>query len=498
MTFNPNSVKTRFAPSPTGEMHFGNVRTALFNVLVAIKFKGSFLLRLEDTDEERSSSDYEKLLYNDLKWLSLAWQEGPDSQKLGQSLGEFGPYRQSDRKSLYEAYYKKLLADNNAYYCFCSEEQLALRRKIQRSQHLPPRYEGTCSHLTADEVQSKKDKGEKPTIRFRIPKGESIVFNDLVKGQQIFHSDDIGDFIIIRACGTSSFMFCNAIDDSLMGVTHAIRGEDHLTNTPRQLMILKALDLRAPEYGHISLILGHDGSPLSKRNGSKSVKSLREVGYLPQAINNYLARLGHQYDNNLKFSDLNILGEKFSFTALSKSPAHYDEQHLNHWQKEAVLHISTEEFKNWVLECCGDSLKHCSEDKLPAFLKLMQENITFPSEVSKWAELLFTDIHHFSYEQIDIFKETGKDFFKYITSHLDDCLVNNSSLDIKKLADNLKAVFNLNGKKLFMPLRVSLTLVDHGPELVNLVQLIGLKRIKDRIDSVIKIFDSTEESSSAC
>lgn len=480
-------IKTRFAPSPTGEMHFGNVRTALFNVLAAIKEKGTFLLRLEDTDEERSSTDFEKLLYSDLKWLGLDWQEGPDpdsnnqnnqnNQSVSGSLGENGPYRQSDRKELYKSFYQKLLDDNKAYYCFCSEEQLALSRKILRSQHLPPRYTGTCSNLSKDEVAKKIADGLKPAVRFRIPKDEAIIFNDLVKGPQSFQSNDIGDFIIIRACGTSSFMFCNAIDDALMGVTHAIRGEDHLTNTPRQLMILKALGLRNPEYGHISLIIGHDGSPLSKRNGSKSVKALREQGYLPQAIINYLARLGHQYEA-LKFSELDGLGKNFSFMALSKSPAHYDEQHLNYWQKEAVINIYPKEFQQWLAD--NNCLKLCPEEKVSAFVKLMQENISFPKEALLWAEILFTDDRKYTDEQINLFKETGKEFFITAAQNIE-------KFDLKELINYLKNEFNLSGKKLFMPVRASLTMVDHGPELVNLVDLIGVDRAKSRFEQVVEL-----------
>ena len=475
------TFKTRFAPSPTGEMHFGNVRTALFNSLAALGNNGSFLLRVEDTDEERSTGEFEQLLYTDLQWLGIYWQEGP--LHLGQ-VGTNGPYKQSERKEIYKGYYEQLLANNQAYYCFCTEEQLALSRKLQRSQHLPPRYTGTCSNLSKDEVQKRISNGEQPAIRFRIPKNQTIEFNDLVKGPQSFKSDDIGDFIIIRGCGTSSFMFCNAIDDALMGVTHALRGEDHLTNTPRQLMIAQTLGLKHPEYGHISLIVGADGSPLSKRHGSKSIKALREEGYLPEAIINYLARLGHQYEN-LKFSDIKTLGQKFSLTSLGKSPAHYDEQHLHYWQKEAVLNIDANHFAVWLNnhDQSKDGVTLCAKEHKEDFLKLMQENIVFPQEVFEWSQILFTDNKSYTEEQISLFNTTSKDFFIEASKYLNN-IKHDSGFDIKLLCNHLKEKFNLNGKKLFEPIRVCLTMSENGPELVKIVKLMGLERVKQRFEKV--------------
>ena len=278
------SIKTRFCPSPTGYMHLGNIRTAVFNYLLAKALGGVFLLRIEDTDRERSQSLYSDALQKDLEWLGLHWQEGP--------------YFQSERQNIYDQYYQQLIDKDLAYPCFCTEEELTLSRKIQRASGKPPRYPGTCAHLTETQIQEKKSSGLIPTLRFRVNDDEVIEFDDLVRGHHRFLGKDIGDFIIRRTDGTSPFMFCNAIDDALMGVTHALRGEDHVANTPRQVLILKALNLPAPQYGHISLIVGPDGSPLSKRHGSQSVQDLRESGYLNIALNNYLARLGHYYEDN--------------------------------------------------------------------------------------------------------------------------------------------------------------------------------------------------------
>lgn len=486
------TIKTRFAPSPTGDMHFGNCRTALFNVLVALKHNGCFLLRVEDTDEDRSTQEFEKQLYEDLRWLSIDWQEGADVNSNDKNehinKGQNGPYRQSERQDLYASYYQKLLDSNNAYYCFCSEAQLALSRKLQLSQGLPPRYAGTCSQLSEQEVNTRVAKEEKPTLRFRVNKNAIIEFDDKVKGPQSFKAADIGDFIIRRADGSSSFMFCNAIDDALMGVTLALRGEDHLTNTPRQLMILQTLNLRAPEYGHMSLIIGNDGSPLSKRNGSKSLKILRSEGYLPEAIVNYLARLGHQYED-LKYCDLNTLAKYFELSHLGKSSSHYDEQHLFHWQKEAVLHISKERFEQWLKSYEG-ILAVCPDHKREEYLKLMKENIAFPAEASRWAKILFTDEISYTNEQIQLLQavnNNGKEFFTTVYEQITSIIKQNNSLDIKCLADYLKNKFNLKGKELFMPLRVAFTMEDHGPELVNLVNLMGIEHVTKRLKNLINL-----------
>ena len=284
-----SSVKTRFCPSPTGYLHLGNVRTALFSALLAKHSKGCFLLRIEDTDKTRSDDVFTHALIEDLRWLGLHWQEGVDAG------GDLGPYHQSQRQSIYDDYYERLIAMKMAYMCFCTEEQLTLQRTLQQKAGKPPRYSGVCRHLSDAEIKEKIAAGVKPTLRFCIPENEMITFTDMVRGEQRFNSNDLGDFVIKRADGTAPFMYGNAIDDALMGVTHVLRGEDHLTNTPRQIAILKALNLPVPQYGHIALIVGPDGAPLSKRHGSRSLRALHEEGFLPMAIVNYLARLGHYY-----------------------------------------------------------------------------------------------------------------------------------------------------------------------------------------------------------
>ena len=313
---NPAPFKSRFAPSPTGLLHLGNVRTALFNYLAARHAQGVFLLRIEDTDAMRGHEKYAQALEQDLRWLGLAWQEGP-----GQG-GAQAPYYQSQRDAVYARYFDRLATDGSAYPCFCSEHELEIARKTAIAAGRPPRYSGRCSRLTAEEVVARRAEGRPATLRFHVADGKTVEFEDKVRGRQTFASSDIGDFIIRRSDGTPAFFFCNAIDDALMGVSLVLRGEDHLTNTPRQILLLNALGLPVPAYAHIALVVGSDGVPLSKRTGSRSVHELREQGFLPLAVNNYLARLGHTYESNA-FLDMAGLTDAF-FKSLDQALADHE------------------------------------------------------------------------------------------------------------------------------------------------------------------------------
>jgi glutamyl-tRNA synthetase len=449
-----NIVKARFCPSPTGEMHLGNCRTALLNWLFARSKEGVFLLRIEDTDLKRSSVVYIEQLMNDLMWLGLKWDEGPHTE------GQFGPYFQSQRQAIYQQYYDILLEKDLAYFCFCSEEALERKRRFQLAAGKPPRYAGTCQHLTQAQIQEKLAQGIKPTLRFRIPRGTTI-FDDLVRGSQTFQNETIGDFIIRRADGTSPFMFCSSIDDSLMGVTHILRGEDHLTNTPRQIMILNALQLRVPSYGHINLIVGSDGSPLSKRHGSQSIDHLRKKGYLSRALLNYLARLGHHYEND-SLMTTDSLVEHFSLESLSKSPSRFDMQQLNYWQKEAVQALPLEDAWQWL----GFEIQTIvPEAKRTDFLTTVIPNVHFPSDAAMWANILF-DEQPVTYEQDPLaLLEPSKQ--KAVIALLKQAVLNDEDIIL-----TLKEKLRLKGKALFAPVRLIFTGKMAGPELKPTLLLI--------------------------
>lgn len=463
----PSSLKTRFCPSPTGLLHLGNVRTALFNYLFAKSKQGCFLLRIEDTDLERSKETFTDALMRDLHWLGLEWDEGSDKDQGN------GPYHQSKRQAVYDDYYERLEGADEAYPCFCSEEQLVLSRKIQRAAGNPPRYAGTCRMLTEEQIKEKLEGGIKPTLRFEVPQNEVIQFHDLVRGEQQFQSDDIGDFIIRRADGTPPFMFCNAIDDALMGVTHVLRGEDHLTNTPRQIMLLEALGLPIPTYAHIALIVGPDGSPLSKRHGSRSLEALRDLGYLPSAIINYLARLGHYYEKEAMM-DLAELAERFKVESLNKSPAKFNIQQLDYWQKRAIEHLSDAELWIWL---DGEQRYDIPSEKRELFLEAVKPNIRFPNEAAYWFNVCFRQPIEVNAEGRNLLQHTNEEYFNEALEAFDQ-----HENDVNKIIAHLKTTLQIKGKTLYQPLRIALTGVEHGPELAKLFMLIEPQWIKQRLE----------------
>lgn len=455
-------MKTRFAPSPTGWMHFGNLRTALFNFLFAHKQKYTFLLRIEDTDRVRSEQQYQDGLLEDLQWLSLHWDEGP--------------FLQSERSAIYDKYYQQLEDQHFAYPCFCSDEMLNITRKVQVASGQPPRYPGTCRNLTKEEVQKKLQEGQKPTLRFQVPRDQTIEFVDLVKGLQKFAANDIGDFIIRRNDGSASFMFCNAIDDANMGVSHALRGDDHLTNTPRQIMILNALKLPHPQYGHFAMINGSDGTPLSKRNGSEAVRELRAQGYHPLAVANYLARLGHYYASN-EFMSLEQLAEQFALEHISTSPARHDIAHLRHWQKEALMRCSTPEIIIMITPYLRNAIP---TEKITEFAELVRDNLLMPSDVSEWVDAVAAPKLNFSDANKQLLQQAGTEFFAAAT----DATQANANITFKELSEAVKERTGRKGKELFMPLRVALTGQNHGPELARLMAFMSHELILSRFADV--------------
>lgn len=460
------NLKTRFAPSPTGLIHLGNARTALFNALLALGQQGVFLLRIEDTDKARSDESFTQGLMTDLQWMGLAWQEGP-----GHDLGN-GPYWQSQRQAIYDRYYTDLQSANLAYPCFCTEQQLAIARKVQLASGKPPRYPGTCRHLSPEQVGEKLAKGMEFTLRFAVPLNEQVVFQDLVRGEQRFNTNDLGDFIIRRTDGTPPFMYCNAIDDALMGVTHALRGEDHLTNTPRQILILQALKLPVPHYGHISLIVGQDGSPLSKRHGSRSIQELRETGFLPEAIVNYLARLGHYYADD-SFMPLSQLAVQFNVSHLGAAPAKFDANQMWYWQRTAVAQLSEERLWQWL----GAKVQQLVPDEFRnEFITAVRSNITLPEDGLRWARILFENNLPIPDENKPVLQQAGTAFFQTAMAAVDQ-----HGTDYQAVNQVLQSKLGIKGKMLFQPLRVALTGELHGPEMAKVFHLLGKEKMLQRL-----------------
>lgn len=466
-----NIVRTRFAPSPTGLLHIGNARAALFSALFAKQAQGLFVLRIEDTDLARSSIQFVENLQDDLHWLEIFWQEGPGAD------GEHGPYWQSQRQAIYRHYYEQLVARNLTYPCFCTEEELALERKLLLARGMAPRYRGTCRNLSAEKIEEKLAQGLKPTLRFRVPTNKKIDFEDLIKGPQSFNSDDIGDFIIRRADGTSPFLFCNTIDDALMKVTHVLRGEDHVANTPRQLLIAQTLGLTAPHYGHMALIVGEDGTPLSKRHGSFSLTDLRQQGYLPMAIINHLARLGHTSEQ-LELMHFDDLAKSFHLKKISRSPARFDLNQLLHWQKLAVSALDTVSFWTWI----GEAGKRVPEAQRIQFIEAVRPNICFPEDAAKWAEIFFGHHLEFTPESLQLLKHAGEQFFVEAEQAVDSC-----GDDFKRILQEVKQALQVSGKNLYQPIRLALTGQIDGPELAQIAAILGPKRMRERFSRAFQL-----------
>ena len=328
--------------------------------------------------KKRSKKEFSDAISQDLKWIGLDWDEGP-------GVGNQESYFQSQRIDIYETFYQRLIEADLIYPCFTTEEELKIIRRNQIASGQPPRYTGVWAQASAEDVQSQFEKGNKPVYRFRIPKKSNIEFVDVVKGEQSFATDDLDDFIVKKQDNTPTFMFANAIDDSLMKVDLVLRGDDHLSNTPRQIALLEALNLPLPKFAHVSLFTGSDGAPLSKRNGSLSIEDLRSEGYLPIAVCNYLSRVGHSINTN-KLMSLKELSKSFDTNNISSSPSKFDKNQLLFWQKKAVESLSSDETYVWLQDSLEALPSDINKDK---FLSLVKENINFPVEVKTYIENLF-------------------------------------------------------------------------------------------------------------
>ncbi|HEV7716005.1 MAG TPA: glutamate--tRNA ligase [Steroidobacteraceae bacterium] len=457
-------VITRFAPSPTGELHLGNARTALFNVLLAGHLNGRFILRVEDTDAERSKDMHIARQMDDLRWLGIDWSAGPDRED------ERGPYRQSQRAAVYGKYFDALAGAGLTYPCFCTQVELEVSRRTQLASGKPPRYAATCRSLSPEQQERRRATGVAPTTRFSVPTGKRIEFVDFVHGAQSFLSDDIGDFVIRRADGSAAFFFSNAVDDASMGVTHVLRGEDHLTNTPRQLMILEALQLPAPRYGHVSLLVGNDGAPLSKRHGDPSLRYYRDLGYAPEAIANHLFRLGHSTPEH-GFLTLGEMARAFDPTHLGRAPARFDAQQLDMWQKEWINRISPEAARAWLAPVVPAGV---DEGAARAFVEAVLPNVLLPEDARGWAQIVFGELPPLAAGDEQLVRDAGSGYFTAAAAAASDN-------DFKAIVSAIRAATGKTGAALYKPLRLALTGRTHGPELAPLLKAMPPGKARERL-----------------
>jgi len=476
-------IRVRFAPSPTGPLHIGGARSALFNFLFARRMGGKFILRIEDTDLERSSRESEINILDSLKWLGLTWDEGPDTG------GPYGPYRQMERLAAYREYTDKLLAAGHAYRCYCSEEELEAQRQEFLARGELPRYNGKCYHLSPQEKKEYEAQGREAVIRFRVPENQDVVVHDLVRGDVIFESNGIGDFVIIKSDGIPTYNYAVVIDDALMKISHVIRAEEHLSNTPRQILLYEALGLELPQFAHISLILGSDRSKMSKRHGATSVVQYKEMGYLPQAVVNFLALLGWSPGSEEEIFSMDELIERFSLDRVAKNPAVFDMDKLS-WLNGVYIR------KSPVSEITELALPHLQAggyiSATPTVQEIqwaqmvvaaLQEKLSTVSEIIDHMDILAReDVAIENDEAVSILREETfpvviKAFSEKI-SELPDLTPENIKNLLKALTKELK----LGGKQVYMPVRIALTGQMHGPELFYIIPILGKELIFKRIE----------------
>jgi glutamyl-tRNA synthetase len=460
------TVRTRFAPSPTGLLHVGGARTALFNWLFARGSYGSFILRIEDTDRARSKRAYEESLIEDLKWLGLFWDEGPDAG------GPNGPYRQSERGAVYLDHARRLVGEGLAYRCYCTVKRLDELKRKQTEAGMPPRYDGRCRDL------KEPPEGINPVIRFKVP-DSTVEFIDLVRGPMSFEAGKaVGDFIIIGSDEAPSYNFSVVVDDGLMGITHVIRGEDHLPNTPRQVLLFKALGLELPEYMHLPLVLAGDRTPLSKRQTGASIRELREEGYLPEAVLNAMARLG--WSPGEGFLSLKDMVKIFSAERVSKSPSVFDMERLKRFGKESMAGADTDMLVGLVLPY----LSGVERDWLSVAVECVKGDCTTVRDIPLFLAPFL------KYELTDEAKRVlsephASEVIKVLREEIEGV----QRLDgesYRAISDKLKERTGKKGKTLFMPVRAALTGRITGIELEKVFLLLGKERVMERLSSCLE------------
>jgi nondiscriminating glutamyl-tRNA synthetase len=476
-------VRVRFAPSPTGHLHIGGARTALFNMLYARKTGGIFVLRIEDTDLERSTKESEDVIIRDLKWLGIEWDEGVAKG------GQFGPYRSTERVDIYNPYVERLLKEGKAYYCYCSPEELEQQRQAFLEKGEMPRYSGKCRNLTIEDRKRLEDMGKKPVVRFKVPENENIVVDDLIRGHVVFDSNGIGDFIIVKSDGIPVYNFAATIDDYLMEITHVIRGEEHLSNTPRQVLIYQALGFKTPAFAHVSLILGRDRTKMSKRHGSTWVEQYRDQGYLPEAVINFLALLGWSPEGEQEIFNLDELIEQFSLDRVAKNPAVFDVDKLNwlngHYIRSCPLQKLTELAVQHLVDA---GLIKANEVKprwnwLMKVVDSLKNNLTTVSDIVPMSRIFFDEDVCFETPEAEGALKT-KTASLVIEALLDELTQVGQSIspdEVKQLFKKVQKSTGIKGKDLYMPVRVAVTGQVHGPELVNIISILGPSACNKRI-----------------
>ncbi|MCL1917503.1 MAG: glutamate--tRNA ligase [Peptococcaceae bacterium] len=497
-------VRVRFAPSPTGLLHIGGARSALFNYLYAAGSGGGLVLRSEDTDRERSRVEYEESIADALDWLGIAWQEG---LRVG---GECAPYRQSERLEVYQRYVEKMAAQGYVYECFCSEEELEAERQELMARGELPRYLGRCAGLTPEEKQDKRDQGMIPSLRFQVRPGDPVVIEDQVRGEVVFDREGIGDFIIVKSDGLPTYNFAVVVDDLEMNITHVIRGEEHLSNTPRQVLIFEALDETPPQFAHISLILNDHGKKMTKRDGDTAVADYREKGYLPEALINFVGLLGWSPPGEKEILTIDELIELFSLERVSKAPAVFDKNKLDFFNAHYIRECSGERLAELIFPFIRTKLAE-QEDlsqkdflqgsfsgegvaggQIPspwliAFAETIQEKIKTLAEARDFVDVLCgPHVGDLDEEAREVLRGSAVGVVREAFRSRLEGVSELDGVRVKSILKQLGKDLGLKGKDIFMPLRVSVTGQMHGPDLDRVFALLGVENILARMGETEK------------
>ncbi|MFC5700942.1 glutamate--tRNA ligase [Cohnella faecalis] len=484
-------VRVRYAPSPTGHLHIGNARTAIFNYLFARRHGGDFIIRIEDTDVKRNVAGGEENQLTYLKWLGVDWDESIDRH------GEYGPYRQTERLDIYAAYTKELLDKGLAYRCYCTEEELEREREEQLARGETPSYSGKHRQLTAEQEAAYVAEGRVPSVRFRVPDDRTYTFDDLVKGEISFKSEDFGDFVIVKKDGIPTYNYAVAVDDHTMAISHVLRGEDHITNTPRQLMIYEAFGWTPPQFGHMTLIVNENRKKLSKRDESivQFIEQYDELGYLPEALFNFITLLGWSPEGEEEIFSRERFIEIFDSNRLSKSPAVFDTAKLN-WLNQHYLKAADAER---VIELCLVHLKKAerlpenpSEEQLvwaAGLVTLFRDHLRFGAEIVPLSDMFFRN------EAPELDEEAGAVLAEpsvptvlgAFRRSVEAAGIEGFTVDgIKAMIKGVQGETGVKGKGLFMPIRVALTGQTHGPDLNGTIWLLGRDKVLKRLEETLQ------------
>lgn len=482
-------VRVRYAPSPTGHLHIGNARTAIFNYLFARHHGGEFIIRIEDTDVKRNVAGGEESQLKYLKWLGVDWDESVDKP------GACGPYRQTERLDIYNAHTEQLLAKGLAYPCYCTEEELEREREEQSARGEMPKYAGRCRHLTVEQREALAAEGRQPSIRFVVPAEQTYAFDDMVKGDISFRSEDFGDFVIVKKDGIPTYNYAVVVDDHLMAISHVLRGEDHITNTPRQLMVYEAFGWTPPKFGHMTLIVNEQRKKLSKRDESivQFISQYDELGFLPEALFNFITLLGWSPEGEEEIYGREQLIEIFDEQRLSKSPAVFDTAKLNWINQHYLKQVSPERAAALCLphlQAVGRLAAQPSEQELEwahALVALYRDHLRFGADIVPLSDLFFGEMTALDDEAAQVMAEaTVPAVLAAFRSQIE--AAGDAGFAINNMKALIKAVqteTGIKGKGLFMPIRIALTGQMHGPDLNGTIWLLGRERVLQRLQAAL-------------